>query len=188
MTWKSTAPQGNEVGKTRWRALPYARGKVLDLGCGPNKLVDSTECIGVDSCKDNTLFNIQFKPDVKCDVEDLSLFASGTIDTVFSSHVLEHIDFIKIPSVLREWMRVIKVGGFLVLYLPDEAQYPKCEEPARGIYMSEAYCNPDHKWNINYSRVIEVMEKIGFNWDLVHFEQCSSDDEYSLFFVFKKLK
>ncbi len=185
MTWKATDPQMNETAKTRWRAVPYTRGKGLDLGCGPEKLLATKECIGIDSCKDVTLFNIPMNPDVQCDVTDLKLFASGAFDYAYSSHVLEHIPLVQVPSALREWMRVIRIGGHLVIYVPDEDEYPKCAEPERGIFASEPWCNPDHKWNVNYERIVAMMEKTGYNWDLVHFEKCNLDQEYSLFFAFE---
>lgn len=189
MSWSPMAPQGHEVRKTRWRALPYLRGKVLDLGCGPEKIIDNKDCIGVDSCKDVELFGIQMNPDIKFDVTKIGeLFAVGSVDAVFSSHVLEHIEYAQVSAVLREWMRVIKTDGFLVLYLPDEDQYPKCAEPERGIYLGENGVNLDHKWNVNYDRVVEALVKIGYNFDMVHFEKCTADDEYSLFFAIRKLK
>jgi SAM-dependent methyltransferase len=187
MSHDPKAPQGMEVRKTRWRAMPYLRGKVLDLGCGPEKVIDTKECIGVDSCKDTAMFGIAINPDVKADIKVLGLFAAGAVDAVFSSHALEHFYYREVPGILREWMRVLKIGGYLVLYLPDEDQYPKCAEPERGIYVSENHCNLDHKWNVNLERVVAAMEAAG-NWDLVHYEKCADDDEYSLFFAFKKLK
>jgi predicted SAM-dependent methyltransferase len=180
-------PQGREVAKTRWRAMPYLRGKVLDLGCGPEKVLDTKECLGVDSCKDVDMFGIQMNPDIKADIQVLSLFAGSSVDAVFSSHALEHFHYRDVPAILREWMRVLKIGGYLTLYIPDEDQYPKCVEPERGVYVAEPHCNSDHKWNVNYERVVAAMETAG-NWDLVHFEKCAADDEYSLFFSFKKLK
>ena len=41
---------------------------------------------------------------------------------------------------------------------------------------------------MNYDRVVDAMSRSGHNWDLVYFEKCKDDDEYSLFFAFKKLK
>lgn len=188
MTWRPEDPQGKEVGKTRWRAAPYTRGKGLDLGCGAEKLWDTKNVIGVDSGKDSELFGHAMNPDVKMDVESLSIFNSASVDFVFSSHVLEHIDYRKVPDVLREWFRVIKVGGFLCLYLPDEDQYPKCVEPERGFFLGEPHVNLDHKWNVNYSRVVAAAEKACQAWDLVSYEACTTDDEYSLWFAFKKLR
>jgi hypothetical protein len=35
---------------------------------------------------------------------------------------------------------------------------------------------------------VAAMAKTAFNWDLVDYEVCKANDEYSLWFVFKKLK
>lgn len=188
VTWRPEDPQGKETAKTRWRAAPYTRGKGLDLGCGAEKIWDTKNVVGVDSCKDSDLFGHIMNPDIKADVESLPLFASGSVDFVFSSHVLEHIPYAKVTETLKEWFRVVKVGGFVVLYLPDEDQYPKCAEIERGILLSEQYANSDHKWNVNYDRIVAAAEKACPAWDLVSFERCEKDDEYSLFFAFKKLK
>ena len=189
MTWSASAPQGHEVRKTRWRACPYLRGKGLDLGCGPEKVLDTVNVIGVDNNKDSALFGIEATAtNVRCDISDLSMFGSASFDFVFSSHALEHFEYSKVPGMLKDWFRVLKVGGYLVLYLPDEDQYPKCAEPSRGIVAPEPSCNSDHRWNVCYDRVVDAAKSGCPAWDLVHFEKCSADDEYSLFFAFRKLK
>ena len=187
MVWRATDPQGDETGKTRWRTVPYTRGEGIDVGCGRYKLWDTKHCIGVDSGKDIEAFNIEVKADVWCDAT-LDQFAAGTKDWVFSSHLLEHIPLDKVTDVLRAWMRVLKVGGHLVLYLPDMDQYPKCPDPELGIVLFEDMCNKDHKWNVSYELFIALMERADTAWDLVHFERCSMEQEYSLFFAFRKLK
>ena len=50
-------------------------------------------------------------------------FAEGSVDTVFSSHCLEHIE--RERDAIRDWFRVIKVGGFLVCFVPHQALYEK---------------------------------------------------------------
>jgi predicted SAM-dependent methyltransferase len=187
MTWKYDAPQGGESLKTRWRAVPFTRGTGLDLGCGMEKFMQTEFVIGIDNNIDAQLFNRPARAELYMDCKELSRFAAGGFDFAFSSHLLEHLPYKDVPGILREWMRVVRIGGHLVLYLPDEDQYPKCAEPERGI-AEEPYVNKDHKWNVNYDRVVAAMERTGHNWDLVHFEKCSGDDEYSLFFAFKKLK
>ena len=107
---------------------------------------------------------------------------------MFSSHLLEHFPKKDVAGILREWMRVVRIGGNLILYLPDEDQYPKCKEVERGFMENEPWVNQTHFWNVNYDEVVAQMERTGFNWDLVYFEKCSQDDEYSLFFCFRKLK
>ena len=175
MVWKADDPQGNESGKIRWEIVRWTRGRGLDVGCGPNKAFP--HMIGVDNGADIQLFGHQFKPDVWIDdAADLRLFGTESMDYVFSSHVLEHIPFDKVVKCLKEWLRVTKVNGYLVMYLPDETLYPKVGEPG---------ANPDHKWNVSYKLLVELMEKAG-HWDLVDWQRRDQGTEYSLFFVFQK--
>lgn len=176
MTWRADGPQGNEAGKICWELVRWTRGRGLDLGCGPQATFP--HFIRVDNLKDTQLFGQHIKPDVRIDTaEDLSLFSTESLDFVFSSHLLEHIEPANVVKALKEWLRVIRIGGYLVLYLPDEAAYPKVGE--RGA-------NPDHKWDVSYAALLTYMEKIG-GWDLIDYQQRHAGDEYSLFFVFKKL-
>lgn len=48
-------------------------------------------------------------------------FVDECLDYVYSSHLLE--DFENTHEVLREWLRVLKPGGRLVLLLPNQQQY-----------------------------------------------------------------
>jgi ADP-heptose:LPS heptosyltransferase/predicted SAM-dependent methyltransferase len=171
MAWTPDGPQGNEAAKVRYDIVPYTRGRGLDLGCGPAKAYP--HFIGLDNNADAALFGIHAKPDILVETCEVLDFKDATMDFVFSSHLLEHIENYK--AALAEWWRVIKVGGHLVLYLPDEDQYPK---------VGEKHANPDHKWNVSYDRVIDAMPD---GWDLIRFEKRSEGNEYSLLFVFAKL-
>lgn len=176
MTWNITDPQGSEAQKVKYDIVEYTRGRGLDLGCGPSKAFP--HFIGVDNLKDVQLFGVQMRPDLVVDTcENLYEFADNSKDFIFSSHMLEHFEYEAVAPALKDWMRVLRDGGHLVLYLPDEDEYPKCGEPG---------ANPDHKWNVNYDRVIDAMKLCG-SWDLVKFEKRNKEFEYSLLFVFKKL-
>lgn len=174
MTWRAEDPQGDESSKIRWEIVEFTSGRGLDLGCGPWKCFP--HFIGVDNYTDTRLFGVEMKPDVVSDVQKLDVFGSASMDFAYSSHVLEHISFNDVPATLKEWWRTVKPGGHLILYLPDEDQYPKVGEP---------HANPDHKWNVSIDLVTEVMKGVG-SWDLVRCEKRDQDLEYSLFFVFKK--
>jgi ADP-heptose:LPS heptosyltransferase/predicted SAM-dependent methyltransferase len=201
MTWSIDGPQGNESGKIKWDIVPYTRGRGLDLGCGYQKTFP--HFIGVDNRKDALLFGAPINPDVQVQsAADLPMFASGSMDFVFSSHLLEHIPLERhdprqftepmqraiaeklltekftAVEALREWMRIIKREGYLVLYVPDEDEYPK---------VGEAGANPDHCWNVNYDTVIRLMKETGHAWDLIDYQKRNKGTEYSLFFVFRKV-
>lgn len=173
MVWRADLPEGNESSKVKYRIVPFTRGRGLDLGCGPWKVWP--HAIGVDNFAewDPSLVG-PWRPDVTCDVTDLAPFADKTMDYVFSSHVLEHIDDAK--AVLREWWRVIKPGGYLVLYLPHALFYPN---------MGEKGSNPDHRHDFLPDDVEALM--FGMAYDLVVREERGGGDEYSFLMVFQKL-
>lgn len=138
MTWTLEGSQGREAEKVMWDLVPYTRGKGLDLGCGGSKAFN--HFIGVDSLKDTKLFGTPMQPDVVHDVEKLPIFASESLDFVFSSHVLEHIEDYR--AALAEWWRLIKVGGHLCLYLPHRDLYPRIgtpEEKAEWAEFAKSY-------------------------------------------------
>ena len=173
MTWRAEDPQGNEAAKVKWDIVPYTRGVVLDLGCGPSKAFP--HFIGVDSGKDTDLFGIPMAPDVQVDTcEKLDDFEDSACDAVFSSHLLEHIE--DYASALKEWWRLIKVGGYLVLYLPHRAYYPHVGEPG---------ANPDHKHDFVAADIIDAMRNVG-GWDVVENQARNGGTEYSFLLVFQK--
>jgi ADP-heptose:LPS heptosyltransferase/predicted SAM-dependent methyltransferase len=176
MVWRREDPQGNEAAKIRFEIVEYTRGRVLDIGAGMFKAFP--HFIGVDNCTDTRLYGHPIRPDVfVTDAKDLSLFASEQFDAVFSSHLLEHIEQKDVVKTLKEWWRVIKPAGHLLLYLPDESLYPKVGEPG---------ANADHKWNVSYTLLVELMQKTGVAWDLIDWQRRGEDNEYSLYTVFRK--
>jgi SAM-dependent methyltransferase len=46
-------------------------------------------------------------------------FNNCTFDIVYSSHVLEHMPWYQVEEVLREWVRILKPGGVLEIWVPD---------------------------------------------------------------------
>jgi ADP-heptose:LPS heptosyltransferase len=119
-------------------------------------------------------FGFTQKPDVMCDVEDLSVFGSQSMDFVYSSHTLEHISDYK--SALKEWWRVVKVRGYLILYLPHKDFYPN---------MGQNGSNPDHKHDFLPQDIISAMEELS-GWDLLECQERNEDQEYSMLLIFQK--
>jgi SAM-dependent methyltransferase len=50
-------------------------------------------------------------------------FEDATVDTVFASHVLEHTR--EPRMILRDWFRVLKLGGFIVCIVPHQFLYER---------------------------------------------------------------
>lgn len=170
--WRAEDPPGNETGKIRWELVPYTRGRGVDLGCGPDKAFP--HFIGVDDYTATAQFGISMKPDVVSNVTKLDVFGSASMDFAYSSHCLEHVEDYR--AALKEWWRIIKPSGYLILYLPHKDFYPNIGQPG---------ANPDHKHDFVPQDIVDSMKDIGA-WDLVRNEDRSADREYSFFQVYKK--
>src|ERR1700693_1481793 len=103
MVWRVEDPQGNESGKIKWEIVEFTRGRVLDIGASNHKPFQ--HFIGVDNNKDAALFGILCKPDLCMDADNLELIKDASMDAVYSSHTLEHMEEPK--KVLKEGWRVM---------------------------------------------------------------------------------
>lgn len=181
MTWTMETSQGFESDKIASLVVPYLQGKFLDLGCGMRTVWPTA--IGIDS---GHHFGGN-SAGMRGDVTDLSMFKDETMDGIFSSHFLEHIPRESVPTVLREWARVLKVGGHLCLYLPSKNLYPNIGQPG---------ANTDHKWDIlpgDVEAMLREMAESGskgsrVGWTLLESEERAATNEYSLFIVARKEK
>jgi SAM-dependent methyltransferase len=92
--------------------------------------------------------------------------ADDSLDYVFSSHCLEHLE--RWRDALREWRRVLQPGGILYLYLPH---------PACTMWHPEAL--PHHRWQPEPDALAEHLTALGF--DIV--ESSLFPDAYLSFFI-----
>lgn len=162
MTWTPQKSKGRETTKIRQRVQPWTFGKGLDVGCGLDKI--SLDAIGIDLAP---LPGV----DYSLDARDLFVFDNDYFDYIFSAHVLEDLPDPK--DALREWLRVLKPKGHLILYLPHKDYYPNIGSPG---------ANPAHKHDFLPKDIIEILDQICF-YDLLICEDRSEGDEYSFLIV-----
>ena len=86
--------------------------KRLNLGCGDKILQGYVNVDVVESRRG-------FKPDVICDLHQLTPFEDNSVDEILSVHVVEHFWRWEVVSVLKEWVRVLKPGGTMILECPN---------------------------------------------------------------------
>lgn len=84
----------------------------LNLGCGDKILPGYVNVDVVES-------RAGMKPDVICDLHDLAPFDDASADEILSVHVVEHFWRWEIRDVLREWVRVLKPGGRMIVECPN---------------------------------------------------------------------
>jgi predicted SAM-dependent methyltransferase len=80
------------------------------------------------------------QPDIVCSVTDMGPVATASVDAVWSSHNLEHLQRHEVPLALAEFIRVLKPQSLLLLTLPDLRQVAQLvvEDRLEG----EAYTSP----------------------------------------------
>jgi SAM-dependent methyltransferase len=84
----------------------------LNLGCGDKILAGYTNV-------DVAASRAGKKPDVLCDLHALTPFADNAADEILSVHVVEHFWRWEIVGVLKEWVRVLKPGGRMIVECPN---------------------------------------------------------------------
>ena len=120
-------------------------------------------------------------------------FEDGSVDTVFSSHCLEHI--LADHAAIRDWFRVLRVGGFIVCMVPSQALYEKKR------FLPSNF-NADHKRMYTPSKLARSFETAlatnayrvrhlaendkGFNYQLG--PEVHSDGAYEIEIVIEKIQ
>jgi len=84
----------------------------LNLGCG-DKILPGYVNVDVAEARAG------MRPDVICDLHDLVPFADSCADEILSVHVVEHFWRWEVRDILREWVRVLKPGGRMIVECPN---------------------------------------------------------------------
>ena len=134
----------------------------LNIGCG-RRVLDGW--INVDTRSRGC------KPDIDADVRDLP-FPDDYADEVMAIHLIEHFYVWEAPAVIKEWKRVLKPGGKLILECPDLEKTIMHMANGRSepnLTMWPLYGDPSHqdplmchKWGYNATSLIKLMEFSGF--------------------------
>ena len=91
----------------------------LHVGSG---LLNKSDCLGFnnDNWKEIRLdIDENVNPDIVGTLTDMNLVETGSVDAVYSSHNIEHIFPHEVPIALREFYRVLKEDGIVVITCPD---------------------------------------------------------------------
>jgi SAM-dependent methyltransferase len=114
------------------------------------------------------------------DAQFLSGIEADALDFVHSSHCLEHL--VDPAEGLRNWFRVLKPGGYLVVSVPDEDLYEQGQFPSTF--------NRDHKWSFTIFKerswcersinLLDMLRALGPDREVVKIEQLSANYRFEL--------
>lgn len=97
------------------------RKYLLNIGCGTASPKRLPLCFQNDNIWQEIKLDIDpnVKPDIVADMTNMSMIKNNSIDAIFSSHNLEHLETHMVPIALKEMLRILKFGGFILVNLPD---------------------------------------------------------------------
>jgi SAM-dependent methyltransferase len=162
-------------------ALAYARGRVLDVGCGRNLLVERYRASGGDGVG----VDVYPWPGVDEVVQDSSHlpFVDGSFDTVTFVACLNHIP--NREAVLAEARRLLAPGGRVVLtnLTPRLSRiwhawaFWDADQHERGMEEGEVWGFTDAELTEMLERNrFEISQRAAFSWGLNHLYVCSPRD------------
>lgn len=139
------------------KAQRYCQGKGIDIGAGNWPFPGA----------------IPIQDEEHQNAYKLNQFEDNSLDYVFSSHCLEHLEYWEKALVL--WSSKIKYGGILFLYLPHESM--KLWNPGAP------WVGYAHKWQPRYEILVPFLK--GIYLEIIEFNPLK-DDYWSFHIVAQK--
>ncbi len=110
----------SETSKVRPLVTRFCLGHGCDIGFGGDKIMKE-DCIGIDYAQPYAHTG-KDKVDIACDVMNEKIpVDDNTFDFVYTSHLIE--DFKDTTQALKDFIRILKSGGNLILVFPDQKVY-----------------------------------------------------------------
>ena len=140
----------------------------LHLGCGP-KFLDGF--VNVDA-------NPLHKLDLWLDVRRGLPFRNSSVESIYSTHMIEHLFPDELERLFLECFRVLKPGGGIRLIVPNlhsaiiayqenraewfYDSFPRHFDSIGGRFSNFVFCDGQHRTAFDFSYLDEVLRKSGF--------------------------
>jgi 2-polyprenyl-3-methyl-5-hydroxy-6-metoxy-1,4-benzoquinol methylase len=101
---------------------PTTEKTILNVGFGGQSISEQvfTEDLVKLNYKELSLdIDKKYNPDIIASVDDLSHLPDKFVDIVYSSHMIEHVQYFKVPIIIKELLRIVKDDGFVRLVTPN---------------------------------------------------------------------
>lgn len=158
----------------------FCRGKGIDIGYGGDLLAANCQGWDIEHGDGQTLEGLK----------------SAEFDFVYSSHALEHLD--DAEMTLKNWWKIIRPGGYLILYLPDRNLYERKKTlPSRWNNTHKRFFLLDRDEPPDTVGVIPLIQRTLSGYEIIQAKVCDegykitgpktqSMGEYSIEVVVKK--
>lgn len=151
-------------------ALHAGNGRAvhLHLGCGPKYLPGY---VNIDA---NPLVKTDLWLDVRCGIP----FRSSSVDSIYSTHMMEHFYPDELEHLLLECLRVLKPGAGVRLIVPNLRSaivayhqnrsdwfdsFPRSYNSVGGRFSNFIFCDGQHRSGLDFGYLEEALRKVGFS-------------------------
>lgn len=151
---------------------PYCQGNGIDIGSQGSSVNINAIQIEFDRSRFHEDVPIHWEGDGTSNLP----FKDNVLDYVYSSHLIE--DYVDWVPILTEWNRVIKLGGYIIIMVPDKVIF---REKVRNGQSD----NLNHKHESYPGELTSYYNKYFLNFQII----CDYiTDGYNILFVAKKIK
>lgn len=98
----------HENSAKQWKELFEPSDIKLNLGSGKKRYLDYLSCDCFPDKDIDKVFDLTDPP-----------YESNSVSSIYSQHALEHVGWKKVDQALKNWYRILKPGGTLILRMPD---------------------------------------------------------------------
>jgi len=146
----------SETSASRHILAPYCLDPCIDIGFGGDPVTPTA--ITFDMAQPYTSVG-QSPQMLRGDARALSFVCDGAFASVYSSHLVEDYSYADLHVVLKEWRRILRTGGNLVINAPDQQRFlAHCKSTGQGL-------NAAHKeQDFSFATFWRVLESVG-KWD-----------------------
>jgi predicted SAM-dependent methyltransferase len=140
----------------------------LHLGCGIHYLPGF---VNIDA---NPLQKTDMWLDVRCGLP----FASGSVNSIYTTHMIEHLYPDELERLLGDCARVLKAGGGMRIIVPSLSNaitafqqkrhdwfyddFPRHFDSLGGRFSNFVFCDGQHRTAFDLSYLDEILRKAGF--------------------------
>lgn len=173
---------GSEVEKYRYAAAPYCIGAGVDIASQGVTVVPWA--ISFDLPEKEFLHYSNGAPPkgpihLRGHADSLP-FETASLDFVFSSHLLE--DYLDWLPVLTEWNRVVRIGGHIVILIPDKELW-------NAAIAAGQPPNNSHRHEGRVGELSEVFRQYFGHFEILKDELTSViPEDYNIIFVAKRVR
>lgn len=144
------------IAKLKYYSKVYPRPIKLHLGSGTKHF----------DCYINIDWRKTEATDIVGDIKNLP-FPNNSVSEIITFHVIEHLPKQVLPLAIREWNRVIKKGGDLIIEFPDFDKAAReylngNERRIDNIFGLQRFSGDTHLFGYNIKRLTKILRDAGF--------------------------